>query len=132
MEILDHSGQSFRQGNTILIIENDSLSVLLITEYLSNTLVRLIHVTNLEALTSFINEHIDLIIKGIGIREFREGLSLVKKIKQQNPGIPILAHSACVYEEDIEACYRAGCNGFIPKPIDFEYFTKILNNYLGA
>ena len=117
-------------GKTILIIENDYLSVLLIEEYLSYTNVRLIQEIDNESLFDYPEEHIDLIIKGIGYNEIKNGLSLTKIIKLQHPGIPLIGYSASVYQEDVQSFLKVGCDGFISKPIDFDTLKTLLNKYL--
>ncbi len=56
------------------------------------------------------------------------GIETTKIIRSFNQKIPIIALSANSYESDIEACYEAGMNLHLSKPIDQnELFDSLLN-----
>ena len=46
--------------------------------------------------------------------------------------VPIIALTADVFREDIEKCLKAGMNGHVGKPFDFQVILGILNQYLLA
>jgi CheY-like chemotaxis protein len=68
------------------------------------------------------------------IRAFEEDRR--KKIAEQSPGgavpraVPIIAMTANVFQEDIEKCLKAGMNGHVGKPLDFEEVLSMLRSYL--
>ncbi|WP_322496176.1 response regulator [Chloroflexus sp.] len=43
--------------------------------------------------------------------------------------VPVVAVSGHVTRNDIERARRAGCNEFLPKPIDYEHLIKIAQRY---
>jgi two-component system sensor histidine kinase/response regulator len=47
-----------------------------------------------------------------------DGLSATRQIRSQGHRLPILALTAGAMKEDQEECLRAGCNGYMRKPID--------------
>jgi CheY-like chemotaxis protein len=60
-----------------------------------------------------------------------DGLTATKTIRKfkQGAAVPIIAvtaHGKMLYKKAIEA----GCNDLIEKPIDFEQFETVLNQYL--
>jgi len=117
-------------GKTILIVDNNFISAFLLKEYFSVTSLKLIHHTYNEVLNIKIDERIDLIINGINLIEMKTGLGMTAIIKKKYPGIPLIAYSSSVHDYEIKACYNAGCNDFIEKPVDFDYLDELLAKYL--
>jgi two-component system, cell cycle response regulator DivK len=63
-----------------------------------------------------------------------DGLELTRRLRN-NPllqGVVILAFSAYATDTDEEESRRAGCQGYIRKPIDTRTFTSILRQHLAA
>jgi signal transduction histidine kinase/CheY-like chemotaxis protein len=58
--------------------------------------------------------------------EMREKMQLLERPK----GIPIIAMTANVFREDIDRCLRAGMNGHVGKPLDFNEVLDKLYAYL--
>jgi len=56
------------------------------------------------------------------------GLILTKKMKKINPQIIIIAQTAYASGDDIKACFEAGCNNYISKPIIREKLLQMINN----
>ena len=86
----------------------------------------------IEAFDKFKNCHPDLILMDISLPVV-DGLTATKAIRKSRDGekVPIIAVTAfgkAYYHKAIEA----GCNDLIGKPLDFETFEPILNNYLSA
>ena len=63
----------------------------------------------------------DLILLDINLPEI-DGYDLAKRMRAMPnlEGVPILAVTANVMQGDKERTMAAGCNGFIPKPIDVD------------
>jgi two-component system cell cycle response regulator DivK len=66
-------------------------------------------------------ERPDLILLDINLPEI-DGYDLARRMRAMPnlDGVPILAVTANVMQGDKERTIEAGCNGFIPKPIDVD------------
>jgi two-component system cell cycle response regulator DivK len=66
-------------------------------------------------------EQFDLILLDINLPEI-DGYDLAKRMREMSnlDGVPILAVTANVMQGDKERTLEAGCDGFIPKPIDVD------------
>jgi two-component system cell cycle response regulator DivK len=66
-------------------------------------------------------ERFDLILLDINLPEI-DGYDLAKRMRDMPnlEGVPILAVTANVMQGDRERTLEAGCDGFIPKPIDVD------------
>jgi two-component system, cell cycle response regulator DivK len=58
------------------------------------------------------------------------GLEATKAIKKLQPDLPIIAQTACVIMDDKEACFAAGCDGYIAKPIKGQLLLPVLQQVL--
>ncbi|NJO20175.1 MAG: response regulator [Spirulinaceae cyanobacterium RM2_2_10] len=60
-----------------------------------------------------------------------DGFGLVRQLRQLGyEKLPIVASSASVTEADQAESLIAGCNYFLPKPVDFEQLLACLQQYL--
>lgn len=116
---------------TILVIENDEATYLMISEYLRDTNAKFIHIQQKDALTFVPKSKISLIIYNLSYTEVQSGFELTKKLKLKYKDIPFIACSACFFKvNDIKDYYSIGYNEFISKPIDFRLLANILTTYL--
>ena len=58
------------------------------------------------------------------------GLEATKILREKNFTKPIIALTANAMKEDKEACYKAGCDGFLSKPIDVNNLSETVETYL--
>ena len=57
-----------------------------------------------------------------------DGRQVLVEIKQddQLKTIPVVIFTTSDHEEDVEACYQAGANSYIKKPVDLDDFNRAL------
>lgn len=72
-----------------------------------------------------------LILMDIGLPDM-DGLAATRKLRSlpETRDIPIVAVSGYAMEEDIKKAFDAGCNNFIPKPINIKTFLDTISEYL--
>jgi len=73
----------------------------------------------------------DLILMDLVMPEM-DGFEMLRRIKQipEIQDIPVIAVSAGVFDHQRQECVKAGCNDFIPKPIDADAVLNILKKHL--
>lgn len=121
-------------GEAILIIDDNDMNlklarVLLLTEgYLVQTAV-----DAEEALTLLESWKPTLILMDLQLPGM-DGLTLTRQLKAtpETREIVIIAMTAYAMKGDEEKAYAAGCDGYIPKPINTRTLTTLLNSYLGG
>jgi len=77
-------------------------------------------------------ERPDLILLDINIPGM-DGLELARHLKGDATlaAIPIIATTANVLRGDRERCLDAGCDAYLPKPLDVRELQMLLRGYLG-
>ena len=115
----------------ILIVDDDRASSMLLELIISKTGAKMIFVSNGRcAVDTFLSTHgIDLILMDIKM-EGLNGLDATRLIQERDPHVPIIAQTACVIAGDKEKCLQAGCNDYIPKPININELMETMNKYL--
>ena len=59
-----------------------------------------------------------------------EAIKLIRKSQRKDiQNIPVVAMSADAFAEDVEACLKAGMNGYISKTNDFKEVMKVIEKY---
>ncbi len=119
------------KGKTILIVEDEEYSLLILEELLKPIGVSIITATDgLQAIQSCIdNPEIDLVLMDIQLPKL-DGLEASRRIKKIKPNLPIIAQTANALHEDKQRTLSAGCNDYISKPIDSGQLNIMVNKYL--
>jgi two-component system cell cycle response regulator DivK len=72
----------------------------------------------------------DLILMDIGLPG-QSGLEAVRAIRERGAKVPIIAVSSRVMPGDREQAIAAGCDEFVPKPIDDTLLVELVGRLLG-
>ncbi|MGD9977309.1 MAG: response regulator [Bacteroidales bacterium] len=116
---------------SLLIVEDEPYNILLFIELLKYTNINcLVSKTGAEAIGMFTNSgKIDIVLMDLKLPDM-SGYEIIKKFKEINPAIPIVAQTAYASENDAQKAIDAGCVGFISKPIKHNELLKIINKHL--
>jgi len=110
----------------ILIAEDDESNFFLIKEILLENNHIINRVTNgYSAVSSARNEVFDVILMDIKMPDL-DGLESTRLIREFDKNIPIIAVTAYAFDSDEERALNAGCNAYIPKPIDIDILQNLL------
>ena len=73
----------------------------------------------------------DLILLDINM-PIKTGLECLNEIRSKGLNVKIIGQTAYAMSDEKEKCYKAGCNGYISKPIKkeklFQVISQVLNN----
>ncbi|MFW5499824.1 MULTISPECIES: response regulator [unclassified Maridesulfovibrio] len=106
----------------ILVVEDSENNRMLLGFFLKDTPFRLRYATNGdEAVNMYHENNFDLVLMDIQMPG-KDGLDATREIRDYEwengyPATPIVALTANAREEDRKDCFKAGCSGFLPKPI---------------
>ena len=76
------------------------------------------------------NQDIDLILMDIRMPDM-DGYTATREIRKFNKEVKIIAQSAYVFAEGKEKALEAGCDDFLPKPIEKKELLKKVNKFFG-
>lgn len=82
-----------------------------------------------EAVEAALHNHFDLILMDMQMPVLG-GVEATQMLRNKGYFRPIVALTANTSQSDRETCMEAGVNDFLSKPIDFEHFFAVLQNYL--
>ncbi|MCA9985075.1 MAG: response regulator [Anaerolineales bacterium] len=117
---------------TVLCIEDNISNMTLVARIVEAEGHRLIRAEDgplgLETLS---RERPDIILLDINIPGI-DGLTLARLIKDDEAiaNIPVIATTANVLVGDRERCLEAGCDDYLPKPLDIRRLRQLLRQYL--
>jgi CheY-like chemotaxis protein len=117
---------------TILIVEDNRRSMLLIRDLLQIHGFRTLEAFDgEEGIARAKAERPDLILMDIQLPRM-DGLTAVRLLRQDpvTAGIPVVALTAHAMKGDRERALKAGCNGYITKPIDTRRFLAQVQAFL--
>lgn len=115
---------------TVLYIEDDADTRNVYTDFLKRRVDEVITADNgEEGLQKFIDHQPDLIITDVKMPD-KNGIELVKAIRNIDKKIPIIVFSAYTEEEFIKDSVTNRVNALISKPADIHEFSQVINQYL--
>ncbi len=119
------------EGKVILVVEDDLNSYQIIEALLRDTKAKVIHSKNGEDAVEIckIIPDIDLVLMDMRL-PFLSGYEATTQIKSIKPSLTIVAQTAYALSDDKANCFKAGCDDFIPKPIDPDDFLRIVAYHL--
>lgn len=119
------------KGQKILVVEDNFMSFKLIEAYFRRSNLELIHAKDgLQALSIFRGDpEIALILMDIQLPGM-SGLEVTRAIREFDTDIIVIAATANVFDDDRIACFEAGCDHFITKPINFPELFDLLEKSL--
>lgn len=123
---------TFLSGKVILITEDVEYNYRYLEIILGrNRDVKIIWAkTGVEAVSLFkTNPEISIILMDIQLPEMN-GLDATKLIREENRTLPIIAQTAYGTSSEIDACYDAGCNFVLVKPINKASLLTSLKKYI--
>ena len=87
--------------------------------------------TGQEGLAKAFDSYPDIIITDINLPDI-DGYEITDTLKnnQSTAHIPVIAMTANVMKKDREHVFRAGCDGFISKPIDIDELPALVENFI--
>lgn len=117
----------------ILHVEDNIDNRVLVKRLLDSSTIHVVEAVNAyEAINCLRKYRPDLILMDINIPDV-DGYTLTSKLKTV-PGvrnIPIIAITANAMRGDREKTLKAGCDGYVEKPIDIDNFLSQINLFLG-
>lgn len=116
----------------VLAIEDNRTNMVLISRIVEAEGHDLLRAEDGPSALELLTEEIpDIILLDINIPGIH-GLDLARRIKSDSTlwHIPIIATTANVLVGDKERCLEAGCDDYLPKPLDIRRLREIMRHYL--
>ncbi|GAI80923.1 unnamed protein product, partial [marine sediment metagenome] len=123
-------GVSVRFAGKVLVVEDDSVN--------QKTILAMLKKVGLEtdvandgeqAVQKATDGHFDLVLMDMHMPNMN-GYEATKALRKKGFTIPIVALTASVMKSDADRCLAAGCDHYLPKPIDREKLFETLGKYL--
>lgn len=119
-------------GDTILIVDDNPVNMKLIRVLLAGEGYEIRTAADAKEALGVLNDvHPGLILMDIQLPGI-DGLELTRRLKAEpaTRDIPILGLTAYAMKGDEERIRAAGCDGYIPKPIDTRALPDFIKGYL--
>lgn len=116
----------------VLCIEDNSVNMLLVSRIVEAENLELVQAEDgATALTILASMTPDVILLDINLPGMN-GLDLARKFKADArlAPVPLIATTAQVLVGDREACLDAGCDEYLPKPLDIRKLREVLRHFL--
>jgi len=118
------------EGKTILVVEDDEISLEFLKELFEPYKARIIEVFNGESAVEQCknNPEINLVLMDVQL-PIMNGKEAMKEIKRIRPGLPVVAQTAFAMSGDREKYLREGFDSYISKPINVQEILDIVRKY---
>jgi PAS domain S-box-containing protein len=119
-------------GGEVLVVEDNDDNRQLITLHLRKFGIEPHYAENGAVAVALALEHPYALILMDMQMPVMDGLEATARLRAAGYSAPIVALTANASKQDEQKCRAAGCNGFVPKPIDREALFRELRHYLRA
>jgi len=68
----------------------------------------------------------DLMIVDVQLRGELDGLTVVRRLREQGSTLPVIAVTAYAMSGDRDRCMAAGCDAYLPKPIPIPELVELI------
>ena len=122
------------RGKRILIVEDDRLSMTLLSDFLNAHGYRVLKTSEgFEAINLARDEQPDLILMDIRLPNI-SGFDVTRLLKQDNrtKAIPIIAVTAFATPGDETTALESGCAAYITKPVKVDELLRTIRSFLSA
>lgn len=119
-------------SKTVLCIEDNKTNMLLVSRIVEAEGYELLRAEDGPSALEMLKEvEPDLILLDVNIPGIH-GLDLARMIKDDErlASIPVIATTANVLVGDKERCLEAGCDKYLPKPLDIRQLRQVMREYL--
>jgi CheY-like chemotaxis protein len=118
-------------GKTILLVDDDDVCGILLSEILISYDINLIHIKDSSKALHYCceNKNIDLVLMDIML-PVMNGYKATMLIKKLFPTLPVVAFTVCIMPEEKKKCFEAGCDDIIPKPFKIDDFLSKIDTFL--
>lgn len=116
----------------VLCVEDNSVNMLLVSRIVEAEGHELIKAEDADTAEAVLSEVVpDIILLDINLPG-RSGLDLAREFKSDKrlAPVPLIATTAQVLVGDRERCLEAGCDDYLPKPLDIRKLREVLRQYL--
>jgi len=115
----------------ILIAEDVESNYLYLHAVLSKIRAKIFWAKNGREAVEIFNQQgdIDLVLMDLQMPEMN-GYEATGLIKNENPGVPIIAQTAFAMSDDREKALGAGCDDYLAKPIKSKDLLNIVEKYI--
>lgn len=119
------------KNRVVMVVEDEPVNFYYLSELLSSSGLVLINAKSGEEAIEICqnNEKIELVLMDIQLPKM-SGYEATKKIKSFKKDLPIIAQTAHFLNDEKKKAIKAGCDGYISKPIDTEELYAIFDRYL--
>ena len=129
---MDNKGIQTGSSQKILVVEDNQDNRELVVKVLKINGYKVIEAADgEEALEKTKTENPDLILMDLFIPKI-DGYEVTRRLKSDRDlkHIPVIALTAHAMKGDMEVALAAGCDGYIPKPIDVRELPKQIEHFL--
>jgi CheY-like chemotaxis protein len=121
------------ERKTILLVEDDEISMEFLKELFEPYKVNTIEVVNGESAVEACNAHpeINLVLMDVQL-PVMNGKEAMKSIKKMRPDLPVIAQTAFAMSGDREKYLKEGFDSYISKPINVQEILDIVRKYFNT
>ena len=131
-DMMDNLPSQGETGQTVLVVDDMSDNIILISLSLQDMGYRVVTATNgTDALAVAKLAHPDLILMDIAMPH-QDGLAATRRIREEAElqTVPVIALTAFDTDGFRQAAFDAGFNGYLTKPIDFDRLRSLMSRLL--